>query len=232
MCSIETEFEAEKDRAGRVPPRLRRDAELRQGWEDLVQRYGELLRNQVCRTLRGAGVQPTRELVDERVQEVYCRLLTGGIHRLRQLRQWSEGQVVSYLSLTAQRVVLDEVRTVAALKRGRGVRICGAGRLTELADRAVDPRASPEEEALRRDLRRLLLTRCGALVDRNLCPEDRRRALRILRRSFLEGWSCDEIVEAEGGRLAASTVHGLVYRMRHRLRKSLRRPGGLIRSAS
>jgi hypothetical protein len=210
-----------KARGSRVPPRLRLDLDFRRGWEDLVRRYDDVLRMQVVRTLRGAGLRPRRELVDERVQEVYCRLLAGGVGRLRRLRRWRESQVVSYLTQTAQRIVLDELRNDATLKRGRGVRIAYAGRLAELADRAVDPRASPEQEALRRDLCRLLLARCSSLVDRNLCPEDRRRALRVLRRSFLEGWSCDEIVRAEGGRLAASTVHGMVFRMRRRLRKSL-----------
>lgn len=204
----------------RVPPRERQVAAFQSGWADLVRRYDPLLRREVRRSLRVAGIFPRREQIDERVQEVYCRLLMGGPRRLRRLRGWSEGQIASYFSKAAQGVVLDEVRNLATLKRG-GLCIRFAGRLTELADSAADPRATPEEEALRNEQRRLLLDRCGAMVDPNFSPEDRRRALRILRRSFLEGWTCHEIVRAEGGRLAASTVHGVVYRMRRRLTRAL-----------
>jgi DNA-directed RNA polymerase specialized sigma24 family protein len=172
----------------------------------------------VHRSLRGAGfVRPEPEQVDERVQEVYCRLLSGGSRRLRLLRRWSEGQVVNYLSRVAQGVVLDELRSQAAVKRGGGFPIALVGRLREIADRAVDPRGTPEDEALLREGRRVVLARCHSLLDPNLCQEDRQRSLRILRRALLDGWTGEEIVRAEGGRLAASTIHALVHRVRRRL---------------
>jgi DNA-directed RNA polymerase specialized sigma24 family protein len=194
------------------------------GWEDLVRWYGPLVRGQVHRSLRGAGfVRPEPEQVDERVQEVYCRLLSGGARRLRLLRRWSEGQVVSYLSRVAQGVVLDELRSRAAVKRGGGALV---GRLREIADRAVDPRGTPEDQALLREGRRVVLARCHSLLDPNLCQEDRQRSLRILRRALLDGWTGEEIVRAEGGRLAASTIHALVHRVRRRLVSPSWRTGG------
>ena len=63
-------------------PRPHKEAD----WEDLVRWYGPLVRGQVHRLLRGSGVRPEPEQVDERVQEVYCRLLSGGARRLRLLR--------------------------------------------------------------------------------------------------------------------------------------------------
>jgi DNA-directed RNA polymerase specialized sigma24 family protein len=195
-------------------PRGRREA----SWEDLIRCYGPLVRGQVHRSLRGAGfVRPEPEQVDERVQEVYCRLLSGGSRRLCLLRRWSEGQVVSYLSRVAQGVVLDELRSQAAVKRGGGFPAALDGRLREIADHAVDPRGTPEDEVLLREGRRVVLTRCRSLLDPNLCQEDRQRSLRILRRALLDGWTGEEIVRAEGGRLAASTIHALVHRVRRRL---------------
>ena len=148
---------------------------------------------------------PEPEAVEERAQEVYCRLLTGGPRRLRLLRRWSEGQVVSYLSRVAQGVVADEVRSRAAVKRGGGGR--AAGPLCAVAERAVDPRGTPEDDALLREGRRVVLARCRSLLDPNLGQEDRRRSLRILRRALLDGWTGEEIVRAEGGgwRRAPST---------------------------
>ena len=195
-------------------PRPHKEAD----WEDLVRCYGPLVRGQVHRSLRGAGfVRPEPEQVDERVQEVYCRLLSGGARRLRLLRRWSEGQVVSYLSRVAQGVVLDELRSQAAVKRGGGFPVELFGRLREIADRAVDPRGTPEDQALLREGRRVVLARCHSLLDPNLRQEDRERSLRILRRALLDGWTGEEIVRAEGGRLAASTIHALVHRVRRRL---------------
>lgn len=192
-------------------------AVLESAWEALVRGYGPLVRVQVTRSLRLAGVlRPRREQIDEREQEVYYRLLAGGSRRLRLLQRWSEGQRVSYLSRVAQGVVADEMRARAAVKRGHGYRLTLFGRLCEIADRVVDER-TPEHEMLLREGRLAVLSRCRSLLDPKLRPEDRERSLRILRRALLDGWSSEEIMRAEGGRLAASTIHSLVHRVRRRL---------------
>jgi len=186
-------------------------------WEALIHSYKPVVRRLVIRSLRLAGVlQPRREQIEEREQEVYFRLLAGGARRLRLLQRWSEGQRVSYLSRVAQGVVADEIRTRAAVKRGHGYRFTLVGRLCEIADRVVDER-TPEHEMLLREGRLAVLARCRSLLDPRLRPEDRDRSLRILRRALLDGWSYDEIMRAEEGRVAASTIHSLVHRVRRRL---------------
>ncbi|HEX4495308.1 MAG TPA: hypothetical protein VIE43_06535 [Thermoanaerobaculia bacterium] len=191
------------------------EAKLRSAWEELIHRYDPLVRGQLHRRLRGGGPPPEPEQVDERAQEVYCRLLAGGSRRLRLLRRSSEGQVVSYMTRIVRGVIADEIRARAAIKRGGGGR--AVARLCEIAERAVDPRGTPEDDALLRDGRRVVLARCRSLLDPNLGQEDRRRSLRILRRALLDGWTGEEIRQAEGGRLAASTIHSLVHRVRRRL---------------
>jgi hypothetical protein len=186
-------------------------------WEALVHDYSPIVRRQVRRSLRLAGVQrPQREQIDEREQEVYFRLVTGGSRRLRLLQRWNEGQRVSYLSRVAQGVVSDEMRARAAVKRGSGYRLTLVGRLCEIAELVVDER-TPEHDMLLREGRLAVLARCRSLLDPKLRPEDRERSLRILRRALLDGWSSEEIMRAEGGRLAAGTIHSLVYRVRRRL---------------
>jgi hypothetical protein len=189
-------------------------------WEDVVRRYGGLLHVQVHLAVRRAGLRADRQQVEDWMQEIYCRLLTGGGPRLWRLRNWNAAQVVRYLARVADGVVIDEKRSQAAIKRGRGFRICPGGRLLEIADTTVDPRANPEEEALRGEQLRLLRDGCHALVDAGLGAADRRRRVRILQRVFLEGWSSREVVQAEGGRIAPSSVHGLVHRARRRLAAS------------
>lgn len=211
----------------RVSPRARREAAFQAAWEELIRRYGRLVSGQVHRSLKTAGVPAAPELVEERVQEVYCRLLMGGTGRLRLLRRWSEGQVVNYLSRVAQRVVVDELRTRGAAKRGGRAGILFTTCPRELADRAVDPRGTPEELAMMAEGRRLILDRCRRITESMMASRtERGRCLRILRLAILEGWSSTEIARAEGGLLAASTVDSLVHRVRRRLsRGGLEMPG-------
>jgi DNA-directed RNA polymerase specialized sigma24 family protein len=199
-----------------ISPRVRREEAFRAAWGDLVDRYGAILRGQVLRSLGYAGIPRQPEQVEERVQEVYCRLLMGGPQRLRQLRRWSKGQVVTYLSRVAQRVVVDELRAQAAVKRG-GLRVSFSGCMKEAAERTADPRCTPEEAAILAEGRRLLLERCRLLAASMTSRNDRGLYLRILRLALLEGWSSREIVRAGGCRLAASSVDSLVHRARQRL---------------
>ncbi|HEV8579958.1 MAG TPA: hypothetical protein VGX68_12865 [Thermoanaerobaculia bacterium] len=207
-----------------ISPRMQREEAFQAAWEELVRRYGAIVQRQVRRSLRTAGFRFEAEEIEERVQEVYCRLLMGGAGRLRLLRRWSEGQVVTYLSRVSKRVVVDELRALAAAKRG-GRRVAFSGCLREVAERTADPRCTPEEEAMLAEGRRLLLERCRLLAESMTGRSDRELNLRILRLAFLEGWTSREIAGAAGGRLAASSVDSLVHRARQRLaRGGLRVP--------
>lgn len=198
-------------------PRTRREKAFQAAWEELVDRYGATLRSQVRRALLGAGLPPCDETVEERVQEIYYRLLLGGTGRLRLLRRWSDGRVVAYLCRMAERVVVDEVRTQAAVKRGGEWGLWWDDGLAEVHEHAVDPRGTPEEQALLSERRRLVLRGCRRMARSMMDEEDRGRFLRVLRLALLEGWSSREIARAEGWALAASTVDTLVHRARRRL---------------
>jgi DNA-directed RNA polymerase specialized sigma24 family protein len=203
---------------------MRHELAFQTAWEDVVRRYGAALEGQVRKSLHNAGFSLAPEQVEERVQEVYCRLVQGGTGRLRLLRRWSERQVVAYLARIAEGVVVDELRAKAAVKRG-GLRVAFAGCLGRLAERIADPRGNPEEQYLLAEGRRLLLERCRWLVQSMIWRQDRARVLRVLQLAFLEGWSSREISRAEGGKLAASSVDTLVHRARQRLiRSGLRVP--------
>jgi DNA-directed RNA polymerase specialized sigma24 family protein len=195
-----------------VCPRTQREKAFQAAWEELVSRYDALLKGRVRRSLRAAGLLATDELVEERVQEVYYRLLLGGAGRLRLLRRWSERRVVTYLARAAQRVVLDEARSQAAVKRGGGWGLWWDESVT-----AVDPRGTPEEQALLSEQRRLVLKGCHRMVRSMMPSRDRGRSLNILRLALLEGWSSPEIVRAVGGGLSPSTVDTMVHRARRRL---------------
>lgn len=198
-------------------PQTRRERAFQAAWEDLVARYGGLLRAQVRRTLLSMKLKPYDDLVEEQVQEVYYRLLLGGPQRLRLLRRWSDRRVVAYLCRMAESVVVDEVRAKAAVKRGEGWGLWWDGGLPGIPWNAVDPRGTPEDQALLSERRHLLLRGCRRMARSMMNEEDRGRCLRVLRLAILEGWSSREIARAEGWALAASTVDTLVHRARRRL---------------
>jgi DNA-directed RNA polymerase specialized sigma24 family protein len=201
-----------------ISPQVRREEAFQVAWEELVRRYGNTVQVQVRKSLHHAGFPLEPEEVEERVQEVYCRLVMGGAGRLRQLREWSRAQVVAYLARVAQNVVVDELRTMAATKRG-GHRTSFGGFLREVADRTADPGGNPEQQAIVAESRRLLLERCRLFAESMSWRKDRGLCLRVLRLALLEGWSSREIAQAEGGCLAPSTVDSLVHRARRRLAK-------------
>ncbi len=192
-------------------------------WEELIGRYGPALKARVGSVLRRSGVPPRREAVEEIVQEVYCRLLAADGRRLRRCRATSHGQIGAFLGRVAERVTLDQLRAARAQKRGgaRGASGCPGGeagqgsqgvppgRWSEWDERAVDPRANPEELVLSRERLRLFLERCGALAGRR----DYRRNARILALA-VAGWNSGEIARAVGGRLSARSIDGLLLRVR------------------
>ena len=198
----------------------RHDVTFQEAWEELVSRIDGPLRMQVRRWLKSAGLPVEPELVEERAQEVYFRLLKGGAGRLRLLLEWSERQVVTYLSRVAQRVVLDELRAMAAAKRGGGTRVTFSTCMKDLANQAVDPRGTPEDQVLLAEHRRILLERCRPIAESMAGWGDRQRSLRILRLILVEGWSSREVSHAEGGRLAPSTIDTFIHRLRQRLARS------------
>jgi DNA-directed RNA polymerase specialized sigma24 family protein len=185
-------------------------------WEELIGRYGSGLRTRVGNVLRRSGVPPRHEHVEDIVQEVYCRLLAGGGRRLRHCRASSESQVGAFLGRVAERVALDQLRAARAQKRGGDQAVH-----LSAAERAVDPRANPEEVALGRERLRLFLERCGALAGRR----DYRRNARILALA-VAGMNSGEIASAMGGVLSARSIEGLLARVRRYVAKHARAAGG------
>lgn len=189
-------------------------------WSALVRRHDARLRGRVRRTLNRLGLRAQLELVDEIVQDVYCRLLEGGEHRLRHgVGGLSDPSLLAYLGTVAERTVLDQVRNASALKRTglSTVRLGRLGRRTRRAvERIADPGPTPEQTAIRSQGRRQLLDRCREI--RGLGPG--RRNAWVMRLAVLEGYSSREIAAAAGGRLSPHTIDMLVHRLRRRLARS------------
>jgi hypothetical protein len=198
-----------------APPEPDLDAKLptnrpETDWGRVVGRREALLRWRVRRALIRSGLEARPELIEEILQEVYCRIFENGAARLRRCRNGVAGALESYLGTLAERVAYDQVRLAGALKRS-GVQMVRRSR-RQLED-IPDAAATPEEATLCRDECRQFLGQCRAM--RGL-GSGRRNAW-VMRLALLEGYSSREISRAARGRLTPRSVDLLVNRLRRRL---------------
>ena len=184
-------------------------------WDTLVRRHGRRLRAVLRRALARRRHPATDDLVDDLVQEVWCRVFERCRHRLVGLAAGGEGHLTfSYLAQMARHVAIDRVRAERAAKRG------GGWLRHHPADDEDDPLAalpaldpSPELRTLARERRRRFRDRCRPYVSRARTGRD----LAIVERALLDGWSSRQILAALGGRLSQSSVDSLVHRVRRGL---------------
>lgn len=179
--------------------------------EALIRKHEGVLRSRVWRLFERLGRPPGRELVEEIVQEAYCRLLEDALPRRRGR---TVGELLSFLGTIAERAVLDHLRSVQAGKRDRSREVSLGRRIEQIPDPAGDP----ERDLLRAETERLLVRHCRD-TSRDTSWERGRRNAWVARLALLEGWSNQEIASAAGGRLSPAMVACLVHRFRRRLER-------------
>lgn len=183
-----------------------------------LRQFEGVLHARIRRALTAMALRAEPELVEEILQEVYCRLL-----ELEVLRRWrgrTSGELAAYLGTIAERTTVDLARQARASKRD-GAREVHLPR--NRMEQIPDPRQSPERDLLLADAGRAVLRRCRTMTVRGT----RARNTWVARLALLEGWTSQEIAHASGGRLSPGSVSCLI----HRIRRRLVRDGGARRSA-
>lgn len=176
------------------------------GWEGIVREHEGMLRARIWRLFERVGQQPGRDLVEEILQEVYCRLFEDA---LRRWRGRTLGELLAYLGIIAERTAVDHLRLAQASQR-IGYHEISLGR--RRMEQIPDPR-DPELDLLHAENQAVLLRRCREMPSRR----GRRRNEWVARLALLEGWTNQEIAQAAGGRLSPANVACLVHRLRRRL---------------
>ncbi len=193
-----------------------------ESWHEFLARYGRPLRDAVRRTLLKAGASLVRDLEDDVLQDVYCKLLADGRRRLRRFRGGDDRSVAGYLCRIAENVTRDHLRRGRAVKRGREVcLVAGDGEDGPIV-KAADPCAATDRRALVAEGRRLYFERGS----RALPGDNRHRDLEVTYLAVFEGWSSREIAERWQS-LTANNVDSIIYRTKLRLAAvdiELRRP--------
>lgn len=181
-------------------------------WREFVKRFHGRLVTAVRRALLRLGAPGANaERVEDLVQEVYCRLLSGG-RRPRSFRGESEAQLMTYLQRVAASVVIDARRVALAEKRCGGHRVAWADwRLGPAV--GIGEASGPEDRLLAREQRRAFLAVCRQALGRRATPT----TVRIARLALLEGWSSREIAAGLAGRMGIAGIDSVIYRLRRNL---------------
>lgn len=181
-------------------------------WAEFVRRFGSTVRGALCWTLSRLGVALPCDVIDELVQDVYCRLLADRGRPLRSFQGGHETQVRAFLARIARSVVFDHLRRLGAQRRPR---LSQPEDVEAVRTWLMDDRPTPEERVLRREQRLLVWRRVRRVASKR--RPLRRRNLGILRLALLEGWSSQEISRDLGGELSPSGVDSIIARARQRL---------------
>lgn len=175
--------------------------------EAAVRDHEGVMRARIWGMLERLGCHPGLEMVEEILQETYCRLFEGA---LRRWRGRSLCELLAYVGIVAERTALDHFRGDQARKRNLREVHLGRRRIEQIAD----PR-DPEQDFLHAENQAVLLRSCHDLPARG----GRQRNAWVARLAFLEGLTNQEIASAAGGRLSPGNVACLVHRLRRRLER-------------
>jgi DNA-directed RNA polymerase specialized sigma24 family protein len=152
------------------------------------------------------------DLLEELVQEVWCRLLAGDRRALRDYRGGCDREAAAYLRRIAAAVVADRLRAERASKR-RPLRLVRLEPPLVEHGRLADRSGCPERRLLARERIRRLERLCGELV----AGRRRRERLIVARLALVEGSSSGEIVAHLGAPWTVSRVNSFLFRLRRRL---------------
>jgi len=180
-------------------------------WQSFERFFKPRLLAAVRRALWRSHQKADPDLIDELLQETYCRFLARDRRVLKAFAGGSDGEACVYIMRVAESVTLDRLRRGAATKRGAEFCLVRGRTAESLTNRMLDPSASPEARAVQRDLWQRFWKRCEHLSG----SRDTSRDLAILDLALFQGWTSREIAVAKG--LRASTVDTVIHRLRRRL---------------
>jgi DNA-directed RNA polymerase specialized sigma24 family protein len=187
-------------------------------WWSLFERLRPRIQGVLKVTLQCNGHFPTRMLVEDLEQEVYCCLLERDRAVLRRFRGATRGEAGEYLNRVARSVALDYLNYACASKRTPPPELVAQGK----KDKPWIPYASnlvfrvaPERFFIKRDALRRFWSLCAQVVGSVNTAEK----LKVLRQAWMEGMSNQDIVAASGGRWTAASLEVFLEETERQLRR-------------
>lgn len=178
-------------------------------WELFAERAQRLIAPAIVRGLRQCGVVPTREVVDDLVQDTFLKLCENNLSALRRFRGERPEALIAYLKIVACNVARDHARASLADKRGSG-RVAGA------ADEVMAGALDPATERGAADTRILLeeIDRCLTASEAAAGARDRS----IFWLYYRQGLTARAIAELPSIGLSQKGVESTIYRLTRMVR--------------
>lgn len=195
-------------------------------WGTFAQRIHGLIAGAVVRAMRQYGRAPSREQVDDLVQDTYVKLCADNLSALRRFRGGHPAALVAYLRIVAHNATRDRLRASASEKRG-------AGRIDATGDEVLAQVADPRGDADPAD-RRVLLGQIERLLNDSGVAGDRDR--RIFWLYYRHGLTARAIAALPSVGLTAKGVESTIFRLTRLVREMvsapIRREGNDAKTAS
>ena len=176
-----------------------------EAWLEFICRFQMVIAAAVLRTARRWG-EPSRQQLDDLVQDTYLKLCEGDGSLLRSFRPRCEGSIYRFLQVVAANVVHDRFKSARAVKRGAA--------LTEviLGPSHVDPKTA-DGGSLDAVIRNLQLEQVDQIVTRAGNAKDRERNRIIFWLYHRQGLTASEIAAIPTIGLTTEGVESVLMRL-------------------
>jgi RNA polymerase sigma-70 factor (ECF subfamily) len=191
----------------------------REAWEEFVQRFNPLIARVVLRTAR-RWTEPSRQLLDDLVQDTYLKLCADKCRLLRSFEARQPDAIYGYLKTVAASVVHDHFKSARAVKRGSGV----VAATSQSGENIIEQVAETEPATAEMD-RAVLMQQIDQHLGRIIPAEDLPRSRLIFWLYFRSGLSASAIAASSGVSLSTKGVESAILRMTRGLRILLSEPG-------
>lgn len=187
-----------------------KDAEV---WEEFIQRFHPVIAAAVLRTARPWG-DPSRQLLDDLIQETYFKLCDDDSRLLRSFRPQHANSIYGFLRVMAANVVHDHFKAGRAEKRG-------AGQTEAISERAHrDPKSTGagSSDAMERQIR---LRQIDEILVRVVTGSEQKRNCMIFWLYYRQGLTASEIAALPSFQLTTKGVESIVARVTSMIRRHI-----------
>jgi RNA polymerase sigma-70 factor (ECF subfamily) len=190
----------------------------REPWEEFVRRFNPLIARVALRTAR-RWTDPSRQMLEDLVQETYLKLCEDNCRLLRHFEVRQPDAIYGYLKIVTANIVHDHFKGANAIKRGSGIAAESSRSGEDLMEHI------PEKDPAAAGMDRTVLMQ---QIDQHLAgivpAEELPRSRLIFWLYFRSGLSASAIAACSGVSLSTKGVESAILRMTRGLRFALAEP--------
>lgn len=182
-------------------------------WEEFVRRFHPLIAAVVLRTAQLWGV-PSRQLLDDLIQEIYLKLCADRRKLLAEFESTHPNAAFGFLRVVSGNLVRDHFRASTAGKRG-------GGQAEHSIDVTLESAPSSFAKATSSVERQILIRQIESCLERCLPGAEHERSRTIFWLYYRQGLSAKAIASLPGIGLTTKGVESTILRLTRLLREEL-----------